>query len=67
MEAAMELEIKQKLSQLSDPDRRSISADLLRLRHSSEQGMEERSRLMDAMDQDEKTRLSDLQREIENS
>lgn len=63
----MELEIKQKLSQLSDPDRRSISADLLRLRHSSEQGMEERSRLMDAMDQDEKTRLSDLQREIENS
>lgn len=60
MDAAVELEIKQKLSQLSDADRRSISAFLLRLRHSSDEGKQERSRLMSEMDAGAKTRLSDL-------
>lgn len=60
MEAAVELEIKQKLSQLTDPDLRSISAYLLRLRHSTEEAKQERTRIMDEMDRGKKTPLSDL-------
>jgi hypothetical protein len=63
MEAAVELEIKQKLSQLADPDLRSISAYLLRLRHSTEEARQERTRIMDEMDQGKKTPLSSLQAE----
>jgi hypothetical protein len=63
MEAAVELEIKQKLSQLTDPDLRSISAYLLRLRHSTEEARQERTRIMDEMDQGKKTPLSSLQAE----
>ena len=67
MEAAIELEIKQKLSQLSDPDRRSISAYLLRLRHSTDESKRERTRIMDEMDKGQKTRLSDLHLDQEAS
>ena len=67
MEAALELEIKQKLSRLSDPDRRSIAAFLLSLRHSSEEALQERSRIMEEMDAGKKTRLADIQPDLENS
>ena len=67
MEAAIELEIKQKLSQLSDLDLRSISAFLLRLRQASEESKKERTIIMDEMDQGRKTRLSDLQLDQEAS
>ncbi len=67
MEAAVELEIKQKLSQMSDTDLRSISAYMLRLRHSSEASKKERSRIMDEMDAGQKTRLSDLHLDQEAS
>ena len=67
MEAAIELEIKQKLSQLSDLDLRSISAYLLRLRQASEESKDERTIIMDEMDQGRKTRLSDLQLDQEAS
>ena len=60
MEASLELEMKQKLSQLSDADLRSISAYLLRLRQSSVESKQERSRMMQEMDQGKKTRLADL-------
>ena len=60
MEAALELEIKQKLSQLSNSDLRSISAYLLHLRQTTEESKKERTVLMDEMDQGQKTRLSDL-------
>ena len=60
MDAALELEIKQKLSQLSNPDLRSISAYLLHLRQSTEESKKERTVLMNEMDQGQKTRLSDL-------
>ena len=60
MEASIELEIKQKLSQLSDMERRSISAYLLRLRHSTDESKKERTRIMNEMDKGQKTRLSDL-------
>ncbi len=67
MDAAVELEMKQKLSQMSDPDLRSISAYLLRLRHSTEESKEERSRIMEEMDRGKKTRLSDLHLDQEAS
>ena len=63
----MELEIKQKLSQLSDTELRSVSAYLLRLRHSTNEAKEERTRIMDEMDQGQKTRLSDLHLDQEAS
>jgi len=61
MEAALELEIKQKLSKLSDSDLKSVSAFLLRLRHGSEESKEERSRIMKEMDDGRKTSLTELQ------
>jgi len=60
MDAGVELEIKQKLSQLSGTDLRSISAYLLRLRQATEESKRERTAIMDEMDQGRKTRLSDL-------
>ena len=62
-----ELEIKQKLSQLSDKELRSISAYLLRLRHSTDEAKKERTRIMDEMDQGQKTRLSELHLDREAS
>lgn len=67
MKAALELEIKQKLSQLSNSDLRSISAYLLHLRQSTEESKKERTILMDEMDQGQKTRLSDLHLDQEAS
>jgi cytochrome c553 len=61
MEASVELEIKQTLSQLSNSDLRSISAYLLRLRQTTEESKEERTMIMDEMDQGRKVRLSNLQ------
>jgi cytochrome c553 len=67
MEASVELEIKQTLSQLSNSDLRSISAYLLRLRQTTEESKEERTMIMDEMDQGRKVRLSDLQLDQEAS
>jgi hypothetical protein len=67
MEAALELELKQKLSQLSNPELRSISAYLVHLRQSTEESKKERTRLMDEMDQGQKTRLADLHLDEEAS
>jgi hypothetical protein len=60
MDAVAELDIKQRLAKLSVSERRSISAYLLRLKHASQEGREEMSRLMAEMDAGQKTRLSDL-------
>jgi len=60
MEAVVELEMKQKLAQLSDADRRSMSAYLLHLRQGTQVSTQERSELMDEMDKGQKTRLTDL-------
>ena len=67
MKTSVELEIKQKLSQLSDTEIRSISAYLLRLRHSTDESKKERTRIMDEMDKGQKTRLSDLHLDLEAS
>ena len=63
MEAALELDLKQKLTQLSDSESREISAFLLRLRHSKAEAKVERSRIMKEMDAGTKTKLSNLQSE----
>ena len=60
MEGVLELELKQKLAQLSETDQRSVSAYLLRLRQSSEESKNDRSMLMREMDQGQKTPLSNL-------
>lgn len=66
MNALTELEFKQRLAGLSESERRSISAYLLRLKHASEEGREERGRLMSEMDTGKKTRLRDLENTLEN-
>lgn len=66
MDAVMELEIKQRLARLSVADRRSITAYLLRLKHASDEGKAEISRLMAEMDAGKKTRLSDFENNLRN-
>ena len=66
MNAAVELDLKQRLAHLSNKDRRSISAYPLRLKHASDEGKEEISRLMSEMDSGRKTKLSTLEGELGN-
>lgn len=60
MDATLELDIKQKLAQLSEVDRRSIASYLLRLRHETEESIQETTQLMNEMDAGKKTKLSSL-------
>lgn len=66
MDAVAELDIKQRLARLSGADRRSISAYLVRLKHASDEGKVEISRLMSDMDADKKTKLSDFENSLED-
>ncbi len=54
------LELKQRLSRLSEKDRRMASAYLLRLRHESANGRRRSARIMKEMDSGKKIRLQDL-------
>ena len=67
MNAAAELDLKQRLSHLSEEDRRGISAYLLRLKHGSEKGRQEISRLMSEMDSGEKKKLSSLENDLKDA
>ena len=60
MTATAMLDLKQKLAQLSEEERRAAAAYLLRLKHESSSGRRETSRLMREMDAGKKTRLSGL-------
>jgi len=64
MTATAILEIKQRLSKLSDADRRMVSAYLLRLKHESPAGRRESTRTMRAMDAGKKVRLKDLAKQL---
>jgi len=57
MTATVELELKQRLSRLSEKDRRAMSAYLLRLKHESSGGRKETTRIMQEMDAGKKTPL----------
>ncbi len=60
MTASIELDLKQRLAHLSEPDRRAMSAYLLRLKHQSKRGRQGISKLMKDMDAGKKTGLSKL-------
>jgi hypothetical protein len=60
MTESTELDLKQRLSRLSERDRRAMSAYLLRLKHESKSGRRGISRLMKEMDSGKKTKLSQL-------
>jgi hypothetical protein len=64
MTATLELDLKQRLSSLSERDRREMSAYLIRLKHESTSGRKETSRIMRAMDGGEKTRLSEVAKRL---
>jgi hypothetical protein len=60
MTATAILDLKQRLSKLSESDRRMAAAYLLRLKHESPAGRRETSRVMREMDAGKKVRLKDL-------
>jgi hypothetical protein len=60
MTASLEMDLKQRLARLSEPDRRVMSAYLLRLKHQSKRGRQGVSKLMKEMDAGKKTGLSKL-------
>jgi hypothetical protein len=64
MTATAVLELKQRLSKLSEGDRKMAAAYLLRLKHESVSGRRETSRTMKEMDAGKKVRLSDLKRQL---
>jgi hypothetical protein len=64
MTSSAELELKQRLGRLSERDRRSMSAYLLRLKHQSRSGRQVLSKLMKEMDAGEKTGLAKLAAEL---
>jgi hypothetical protein len=64
MTATAILDLKQRLSKLSDADRRMVSAYLLRLKHESPSGRREATRTMREMDAGKKVRLKDLAKQL---
>jgi hypothetical protein len=60
MTASGELDLKQRLAQLSERERLAMSAYLLRLKHQSKSGRMGISKIMKEMDAGKKTKLSDL-------
>jgi len=60
MTASSELDLKQRLAKLSEPDRRAMSAYLLRLKHQSKSGQRGLSKLMKEIVSGRKTKLSEL-------
>jgi hypothetical protein len=64
MTATAMLDLKQRLSKLSEADRRQVSGYLLRLKHESPSGRREATRIMKEMDHGKKTKLSDLAEQL---
>jgi len=62
--AAAVLDLKQRLSKLSEDERKMAAAYLLRLKHESPAGRRETTRTMKEMDSGKKIRLSDLKRQL---
>jgi len=64
MTAIAILNLKQRLSKLSEADRRMVAGYLLRLKHESPTGRREASRTMREMDEGKKIRLKDLAKQL---
>jgi hypothetical protein len=60
MTASTELDLKQRLGQLSEKERPTMSAYLLRLKHQSKKERDSLSKTMKEIDFGKKTKLSDL-------
>jgi len=67
MTAEAILEIKQRLSKLSENERREVAAYLLRLKHESPAWKKEMSRRMKEMDRGKKIRLADLAKQLRHA
>jgi len=67
MTAIAILDLKQRLSRLSEADRRMVSGYLLRLKHESPAGRRETTRTMREMDEGKKVRLKDLAKQLEHA
>ena len=67
MTATAILELKQKVSILSESDRRSLAAYMLRLKHETAAAKREVSRSMREMDAGQKTYLRDLAKQLGHS
>ena len=67
MTAIAVLDLKQRLSKLSEGDRKMAAAYLLRLKHESPSGRRETTRTMKEMDAGKKIRLSDLKRQLSHA
>ena len=64
MTATAILDLKQRLSKLSENDRRMAAAYLLRLKHESPAGRREATRAMKEMDEGRKFRVKDLAKQL---
>ncbi|MEO5958184.1 MAG: hypothetical protein ABIZ49_12995 [Opitutaceae bacterium] len=64
MTATATLDLKQRISKLSETDRRMVAAYLLRLKHESPAGKREATRTMREMDKGKKVRLRDLAKQL---
>ena len=64
MTATAMLDLKQRLSKLSEADRQIAAAYLLRLKDESPAGRKEAARMMKEMDQGKKPRLTDLAKQL---
>ena len=64
MTATAILDLKQRLSKLSESDRRMAAGYLLRLKHESPSGRREAARTMKEMDEGKKIRLKDLAKQL---
>ena len=60
------LTLKQHLTQLSEPERREVSAFIVRLGQESKEWKEETARRLDEMGAGKKTSLSDLKDKIDH-
>jgi len=64
MTATAALDLKQRLVKLSEPERREVSAFLLRIKRESPAWKKEMSRRMKEMDRGKKVRLTDLAKQL---
>lgn len=64
MTATAVLEFKQRISKLSEAERREVSAFILRIKHESPAWKKETSRRMKEMDRGKKVRLTDLAKRL---
>jgi hypothetical protein len=64
MTATVALDLKQRLSKMTEAERREVAAFLLRLKHETPAWKREMTRRMKEMDRGKKVRLADLTKQL---